>query len=371
LAGELSDVGPSEGEIEVSVFGPGYGECVVVHLGQKEWIIIDSCIAQGRREPAALEYLQRLGVDVRSDVKLVLATHWHDDHIRGLAKLVRACDSARVAISSALHVDELLVLIEAVRPRAMMASSGINELGAVIDLLEERRVSPIWAVPNRLLHRSNGNRSVEITSLSPSDDAITASKRGFAALIPEPGQGKRRVSARRPNHAAVVVHITSGAQTVLLGSDLEEGPGTSAGWTKIITSSERPGSKAIVYKIAHHGSSSGDHPGIWSELVVEDPLAVMTPFMHGRQNLPTDSDLRRLRKRAGVLLMTSNRQPRTRKRRDRAVERALEGVLRSLRDAQPPMGHVRLRARTDTVAPGPWSIETSEFAAVLSARREP
>jgi len=30
-------------EIEVSVFGPGYGESILVHLGAGKWVIVDSC----------------------------------------------------------------------------------------------------------------------------------------------------------------------------------------------------------------------------------------------------------------------------------------------------------------------------------------
>ena len=38
---------PSAREIEVSLFGPGYGECVLVHLGEGQWMIVDSCVEQG------------------------------------------------------------------------------------------------------------------------------------------------------------------------------------------------------------------------------------------------------------------------------------------------------------------------------------
>jgi len=34
---------PEKDEIEVSIFGPGYGECIVIHIGNNEWVVID-CI---------------------------------------------------------------------------------------------------------------------------------------------------------------------------------------------------------------------------------------------------------------------------------------------------------------------------------------
>ena len=80
-------VAPSKDEVEVTLLGPGYGESIVVHFGQGEWIIVDSCINDAR-EPQALEYLRAIGVEPDEAVSLIVATHWHDDHIRGMAKVV-------------------------------------------------------------------------------------------------------------------------------------------------------------------------------------------------------------------------------------------------------------------------------------------
>src|SRR5438067_455186 len=35
---------PDSSELELSVFGPGRGECLVVHLGAGEWMVVDSCL---------------------------------------------------------------------------------------------------------------------------------------------------------------------------------------------------------------------------------------------------------------------------------------------------------------------------------------
>lgn len=32
---------PEVGEIEVSVFGPGYGESILLHAGDNDWFLID------------------------------------------------------------------------------------------------------------------------------------------------------------------------------------------------------------------------------------------------------------------------------------------------------------------------------------------
>lgn len=81
---------PNENEIEVSVFGPGYGECIVIHLGKNEWLIVDSCLNPQTKNIATIEYFASIGVSLDA-VKAIVATHWHDDHIRGLSKLLNNC----------------------------------------------------------------------------------------------------------------------------------------------------------------------------------------------------------------------------------------------------------------------------------------
>ena len=83
---------PEYDEFELSLFGPGVGECIVIHLGAGEWIIVDSC--KGERDPAAIEYLKSLKVSLEHEVKLVVATHWHNDHIRGLDTILSKCPVA-------------------------------------------------------------------------------------------------------------------------------------------------------------------------------------------------------------------------------------------------------------------------------------
>jgi hypothetical protein len=74
---------PAPDELEVSLFGPGYGECVLVHLGLGEWLIIDSCVNQYEGGNPALDYLKSLAIDPAEAVRLIVASHWDDDHVHG------------------------------------------------------------------------------------------------------------------------------------------------------------------------------------------------------------------------------------------------------------------------------------------------
>jgi hypothetical protein len=49
---------PEADEIEVSVFGPGFGESIVAHLTRGAWITVDSCLDKETLSPAARELLR-------------------------------------------------------------------------------------------------------------------------------------------------------------------------------------------------------------------------------------------------------------------------------------------------------------------------
>src|SRR5216684_3347683 len=115
------------------------GECVVVHLGFGEWIVTDSCIGRSSREPIAIAYLNRLGVDLGA-VRLIVVTHWHDDHMQGAAEIMRQALGARFVCSAALRGLEFAALL-AFGSESMMSSSGIDEFRNILDIIREHRAS--------------------------------------------------------------------------------------------------------------------------------------------------------------------------------------------------------------------------------------
>jgi len=124
---------PQPDEIELSAFGPAYGESLLVHLGEGEWMIVDSC-KKGDRLPV-LDHLAAMGVDAAA-VKLVVATHWHDDHVRGISEVVTACPNARFACSGVLCADELVQAIASIPPaRLGHMTSGVKEMRAVFEVV--------------------------------------------------------------------------------------------------------------------------------------------------------------------------------------------------------------------------------------------
>ena len=79
-------------EVEVHVIGPGYGECVVIVIGKRIVIGIDSCFLAMKNTLTEPSYVERLLESVGSDAHVFwLLTHYHFDHFYGLASFLERC----------------------------------------------------------------------------------------------------------------------------------------------------------------------------------------------------------------------------------------------------------------------------------------
>ena len=175
----LNYIAPNINEIEFTLFGPGYGESAVVHIGNNQWIVIDSCRNNSNGTVAALSYFSRLGVNPAEAVKLIIATHWHDDHIKGMAELLTVCDTAKFCCSQALNSREFQEYIAAYNLNNRLTSStGVQEIQETFFVaMQSRRKSIKLANEGKLLLKVAGANlahgcDCEIHSLSPSDEQV-------------------------------------------------------------------------------------------------------------------------------------------------------------------------------------------------------
>ena len=306
-------VPPRSDELEVSVIGPGRGECVIVHLGDNEWCIVDSCIPRGQKQPVAVEYLAGFGNGALSRVRLIVATHWHDDHIRGLASMLRQIPGADFACSQALNTDQFVTLVESAGA-AIQGGSGVDEFASIFQILLEKAsagrernlVAPRFAIENRrLLQLLGQGRSYPavVTALSPSDGTVKLALNDIATLIPNAGDTQQRITNQAPNRTSVALWVETGTRQVLLGADLEHSGRSREGWLAVL-SAHKHFTSAKVFKVAHHGSINADCPDVWTKMLVDDPIAVITPFSSGK-TLPQGSDLKRMGTRTTQLYCTS------------------------------------------------------------------
>jgi hypothetical protein len=334
---------PDPDEIEFTIFGPGYGEAIILHLGENNWMLVDSCLFPKTKdkEPISLYYLNQIGVDP-SSVQTIVASHWHDDHIRGLSALVRKYDQADFFMSGIFNDREMLDFLAAYDD-VEGVGRGTKELTQCI----QSSHNPKFAIQRvELYDKMIGSYQIKVMAFSPTSNAQIQSKIHYAKYLP--GQGKGRVSFApdlMPNIEAVVIHVDLDGEAILLGSDLEN---HQAGWQAVISDSMcLSKTPASVYKVAHHGSISGDHPDIWNKLLKDKPYVSLTPFIRGDKNLPTDEDRERLREKSKYAFISSgkSRKPKM----DYSIEKRLSDMCKNLSLVNPGFGGIRFRKKLGSV----------------------
>ncbi len=350
---------------------------MAVHLGGGNWILVDSCVPPRSKYPASLEYLKSLGVDVETQVQLVIVSHWHDDHFRGISTILEECTGAELAISSVIRVDEFRQLAALYSKQPFLKGSGLDEFGRIFSIIEERRqnltnAQPLnYAIADRILYNDvislgTGEYPVVMYSLSPSDASVLQAQLSFMELLPNERDQVKKISARGPNHSSVVLWIAVGNERILLGADLENTPFNNTGWTSILETSKVTDGQASVFKIPHHGSANGHNESIWDELLVQDAYAIVTPYNRGRTPIPTHQDVLRITSLTPHAFGTALPLRRQHRFRNRVVREMLAQVTRDVNSAESGWGHVRLR-RTLGELDNHWRTELFGHALSLES----
>lgn len=334
---------PELNELEVSVFGRGYGEAICVHLGDGEWAIVDSCINPHTGRPAALSYFDALGLSPDDVVQVVVATHWDDDHIRGLSSVVDASPNATFVCSAALRQKEALAFVIEQESAKGVLGSGVDEFRAILRVCRERSSRVLWAKANTPLHPSPPGDRPTVVALSPSEDAFERSIQSLieAATDARSSLPRRYRAPEGPNGASVATSVKLGDLAVLLGADLEVSNNEEAGWEAVVRYSA-PSIRASAVKVPHHGSPGAHHDGMWAELVEDEPVAVLTPWARGERFLPDEEDLRRLKSVAKHVLLTATPSL-ARVEQDPELERMIRRLHGERISELRGWGHVRLR----------------------------
>ena len=162
---------PAFNEIEVTLIGGtmGYGECILIHIGNGNWIIVDSCINANTGECVPLAYLKDLGVDVEQHVLYVICSHWHDDHIKGLSKILEKCSSHTV-FSISCSDDREKFVYELLQDYDYNGhSSKLNELTRTIEQANAKRIHIQRLKQTEFIFNING---VQAYALSPSNAVV-------------------------------------------------------------------------------------------------------------------------------------------------------------------------------------------------------
>lgn len=351
------NLAPAANEIEISLFGPGYGECVLVHLGENRWLIVDSCIEPQTRHVPVLRYLQALGVEPAQAVKLIAASHWHDDHVRGLSSLIEQCEQAAFWLPEAMSSAEFITLLSAYSDHFSNADvgAGCRELYRVVQLLRDSDRQPKRALADMCLYSTPwaDGTSCKVYALSPSQAAGLTAVRDFGTYL-QAQQPRLRLLPGKPNHLAMVLWLEIGPLRILLGADLEETSDPRTGWSVILSDSTCTEGRASLFKVPHHGSVTGHCQGVWETLLEPQPIALLTPFAKGRQKLPQAEDEQRLCALTDDVYITTPHTPKPPKR-PKIVNRSIERMAARLSTVQYSMGHIRCRLTLDS-SPTEWNV---------------
>lgn len=341
--------------------GGGYGESQVIHLGNDYWIVIDSCINPETKKSLPLEYLCSIGVDISENVKLVICTHWHDDHIRGMSALLEECNNAVFSMARATDRTKFLRLVGLDFRKSKFESSvsSTNELNKCLEIIERRGQTIKGACEDRLLLSLNehGIKS-DVFALSPSDFIMQEFDREISTLITEYGKTNSKIIIENPNSKSIVIYIKVNDIRVLLGSDLEvDVKSNKKGWLRILDSSMVLDGKSSLFKIPHHGSKNGNHNRIWQELIDESPISKVTPW-NRKGKLPQPDMLREINDNSATTLITSIPVNKSKpKKRDRDISKMIRTMKPSLKEVKYSFGQVKCRANTLQSGSTIWSIE--------------
>lgn len=320
----------SLGEVTLIGTGGGYGESCVVHLGDDNWIIVDSCEDPITKTPLALDYLTTAGINVATSVKLILCTHWHDDHILGMAKTLDACKTAKFAFARTLDRKKFLQLVELDYQKLLKVgtNSSTVEFRRCLEILNARKDSVIvQAVQDTILYSLNlasGLRS-EVIALSPSHYTVECFDKEISQLITNYGSSNTKIQNKTPNSKSVALFIKIGSHRAILGADLEVSTSSKEGWQNIVENSQALDSRATLLKIPHHGSTNGFYDELWEKFLEKNPIAKLTPW-NLNSKLPKQEMLHKYASKTESLYMTSLVHSDQPKKRDKHITKYIRSL---------------------------------------------
>lgn len=317
---------PEDDEIEITIIGPGYknGESILVHYGEGNWMIIDSCKANNEVLP--LEYLSAIKVSPEN-VKSVVCSHWHQDHYLGLHDVLQACYNAEFKIAKIGNFSNFVQYILKANAIQTNIASGWKEFEKCLDVLEHvGRRKPKYIYHDQMIEY-NDTIGSRLYSLGPSDEAMNTFDQLLVHIdINNPQEQK--LEELKENMTSLSVTLDYKGQAALIGCDMEVNRkekyliydcrcdcdiAKSMGFCNVVHESLvfsklKPFS---LVKIAHHSSVTGFCPKFWEEDVVNDKLIGITSIFKTSQgeNLPNKDMLKKHQAFCAHHYLTCNRIP--------------------------------------------------------------
>lgn len=352
----------------VSLIGTGgYGESVVVQMGNHKWMVVDSCLDPVSKESLPLQYLKSQGVDIASDVKLVVCSHWHNDHILGMDLLLKECKSASLVLAITSDRKKFLEFIglDSRTDKVLAGTSSTNIMSNCLKIANEHKIPVKIAVQDRLLlGMKDADNDVKVYALSPSDAMIADFGTELSTLIKDyTSKSNQRIIVRSPNEKCIVLQVCVNEHTVILGGDLEKSDADNRGWLCILNHCDCvKNAKASLFKIPHHGSENAYEDEVWEKLFNHKVLVgQLSPFFHGRSSLPSKEMLIKFLEMVQHLYITSYNKPTKPKKREKSMEKMIQKSNATLKEITFQKGIIENYINLDEKE-GKWETKLYEKA---------
>jgi hypothetical protein len=292
---------PGRDQLEVSVFGPGKGECIVLKPADAdEWIVIDShrVLDGGTPRPVAEWYFDKIGVSP-ANVYGLLLTHWHEDHTAGAGDLLRRYwrPGFTVGLPWIIMREDVEAMLVA-RSGGQETARTTSDVFDVISFLDSKKSHGMPAVLlSALVHLPPSQAGWSLKVLSP------VASQGLAASIAMnkaiKGDEKTRFDE---NRCAAAMLFDSGVARAVLMSDVPRG---QTGWGAIL----RLGIdlSCDIVKAGHHGSKTALLENAWEVFGKGSGRlrVAVTPYPCSHGSLPRERELRQIARFAQTIHVTA------------------------------------------------------------------
>ncbi len=342
---------PNLDQFEVVVFGRQIGECILIHSKSK-WIIIDSALERLTKRPFPLAYFESIGASP-SDIQLIIATHWHDDHIKGISDLLGNAENAQFLTTRCIFDKPFYRLALHAKKYSGPSGSGLDEFREVAKILEQRN-QPFLQGAEGIVKRFP-SLDLELTCLSPSNFACQRASAEIANLIPIEGCRFNRVKSVSPNDMSVATWISWNGRNICLGADLENISKAGEGWNAVCSflKSQAPNEKAEILKVPHHGSITGWNDTFWKDHFSSD-FAVVTAYTRQSEPLPKREDVERMASYSKRLIATTDPKPSKLRGFENSTLRQLKDITNWVHDLGQKEGLVRFRISSNETE---WQVD--------------
>lgn len=337
---------PTADEIEITIFGRGFGECIVLCCKNQKFIVIDSFINSSTSNPIAIDYLNSLNLPI-SSIKEVVLTHWHQDHISGISDILNeASKEAKLVISPIIREQKFNQYIS----RGFAENNpSTKEFRKVYDFIRDRNgKNVIFATVDRRIYSNEHEGEAEVYSLSPSDKDLF---RFLDKIFLPSSQQATSYCFPSDNLLSIVLLLKYDRDGFLLGSDMESTNSKEDGWGKIVNEYTHSKTKSSVFKVPHHGSITGHLDEIWTTLLQEKPISATTVY-NKNGKLPTEEDIERIKALSSKFFVVGNKG-----KKDKDISLKIKKVMPNTKISTIPQDIGVFRYRKNTVD-GSEKIET-------------